>query len=68
MPSVVSLAVRGPFERYDGVREWEVEAAGVQAVKVSRELWRFPGVELKTEYSSAKRGVQVPGSASRLSW
>lgn len=64
---MVSPAASGPFEKYDGVRVWEVEAAGVQAVKVSRELWRFPGVELKTEYSSAKRGVQVLGSASRLS-
>lgn len=64
---MISPAARGPFEKYDGVREWEVEAVGVQAVKVSRELWRFPGVELKTEYSSAKWGVQVLGSASQLS-
>ena len=65
---MVFPAVRGPFERYDGVREREVEAARVQAVKVSRELVLSPGVKSKTEYSSAKRGVQVPGSASRLSW
>jgi hypothetical protein len=31
----------------------------------SEEPRRLPGVELKTEYSSANRGVQPPGSSKR---
>ena len=66
--AAISPAKEGRFEKNDGDGAWGAEATGVVAVKVSREMFRFPGVELKTEYSSAKRGVQTPGSARRLSW
>lgn len=49
-------------------RLWHVDRlAGVKGAKspnVPSDPLRFPGVELKTEYSSAKRGVQEPGSGS----
>lgn len=65
--AAISPAEGGRFEN-DGGRAWGARAAGVVAVKASLELFRFLGVELKTEYSWAKRGVQAPGSAKRLSW
>lgn len=66
--AAMSPVERGRFEKNDGAREWRAGAGVVEAVKVSRELWRFAGVDVKTEYSSTKRGVQAPGSANRLSW
>jgi hypothetical protein len=49
-------------ELRDGVREYVV--AGVNSTNDPCVDSKFPGVELKTEYCSAKRGVQPPGSSS----
>jgi hypothetical protein len=60
-----------PIPSVDKNRFWpalpEYEVGGPKSGKGVREPLRFPGVALKTEYSSAKRGVQ-PVDSSKRPW
>jgi len=60
-----------PIPSVDKDRFWPVPleygVGGPKSKKGVREPLRFPGVELKTEYSSANRGVQ-PLDSSRRPW